>query len=236
MPVNELYFHPTSKKLFIGTFKEGILVYNMKDSTYMNFKNTLNDVSINRITPLNDSELLIATKGKGIYKLNIESHNFEPYIVAGYRSYNQMNGNNINDIYVDDKERIWLANYPAGITIRDNRYKSYDWIKHSIGNSQSLINDQVYDVIEDSEGDLWFGTSNGISLYISRTGKWHSILSLFDSQLKDKNHIFMTLCEVSPGIIWAGGYTSGIYQINKRDFVLQYLSRTPPPAYSLTNT
>ena len=224
MPVNELYFHPTSKKLFIGTFKEGILVYNMKDSTYMNFKNTLNDVSINRITPLNDSELLIATKGKGIYKLNIESHNFEPYIVAGYRSYNQMNGNNINDIYVDDKERIWLANYPAGITIRDNRYKSYDWIKHSIGNSQSLINDQVYDVIEDSEGDLWFGTSNGISLYISRTGKWHSILSLFDSQLKDKNHIFMTLCEVSPGIIWAGGYTSGIYQINKRDFVLQYLS------------
>lgn len=49
-----------------------------------------------------------------------------------------------------------------------------------------------------------------ISLYHSSTGQWHSFLSSFDRQLKDKNHIFITLCEVSPGIIWAGGYTSGI--------------------------
>ncbi len=67
--------------------------------------------------------------------------------------------------------------------------------------------------IEDHEGDLWFGTSNGISLYNSKTGQWHSFLSSFNHQLKDKNHIFITLCEVAPGIIWAGGYTSGIYKI-----------------------
>ena len=49
-----------------------------------------------------------------------------------------MNGNSINDIFVDDEERIWLANYPIGITIQNNRYTSYKWIKHSIGNKQSL--------------------------------------------------------------------------------------------------
>ena len=74
-----------------------------------------------------------------------------------------MNGNNINDIYVDEEERIWLANYPTGITIRNNRYGRYDLIKHSLGNNRSLVNDQVHDVIEDSDGDLWFATSNGIS-------------------------------------------------------------------------
>lgn len=51
----------------------------------------------------------------------------------------------------------------------DNRYKNYYWIKHSIGNQQSLVNDQVHSVIEDSDGDLWFGTSNGISLYNRQT-------------------------------------------------------------------
>ena len=63
-----------------------------------------------------------------------------------------------------------------------------------------------------------FGTSNGISFRIQKrkTGQWHSFLSSFDKQLKDKNHIFITLCEVSPGVIWAGGYTSGIYKINKK--------------------
>ena len=74
-----------------------------------------------------------------------------------------MNGNNINDVYVDEEDRIWLANYPTGITIRNNRYGSYDLIKHSLGNTRSLVNDQVHDVVEDSDGDLWFATSNGIS-------------------------------------------------------------------------
>ena len=48
-----------------------------------------------------------------------------------------MNGNNITDIYIDKEKRIWLANYPAGITVVDPRYKNYHWIKHSIGNKQS---------------------------------------------------------------------------------------------------
>jgi ligand-binding sensor domain-containing protein len=32
-----------------------------------------------------------------------------------------MNSNNINDIYIDEEKRIWIANYPEGITIIDNR-------------------------------------------------------------------------------------------------------------------
>ena len=82
-----------------------------------------------------------------------------------------MNGNSINDLYIDEEERIWLANYPIGITVQNNRYSSYKWIKHSIGNRQSLINDQVNSIIEDSDGDLWFGTNNGISLLNSKTGQ-----------------------------------------------------------------
>lgn len=140
-----------------------------------------------------------------------------------------MNGNSINDIYIDDGERIWLANYPIGITIRNNRYPSYKWIKHSIGNKQSLINDQVNAVIEDRDGDLWFATNNGISLFNSKTGQWSSVLSSFEKQQANNSHIFLTLCEVSPGTIWAGGYSSGVYQIDKKSLQISYFM---PPLYS----
>ena len=93
--------------------------------------------------------------------MDVDSLVPKPYITADYASHNGMNGDNINDIYVDGGDRIWLANYPAGVTIRNNRYQSYEWFRHSPGNSRSLVNDQVHDVIEDSEGDLWFATSNG---------------------------------------------------------------------------
>ena len=105
----------------------------------------------------------------GVYKVNANTCELEHYIIANYQSYNEMNGNNINDVFVDEEKRIWLANYPTGITVIDNRYENYHWMKHAMGNVQSLINDQVQAVIEDHEGDLWFGTSNGISLYNSKT-------------------------------------------------------------------
>lgn len=144
----------------------------------------LTDVNITRISPLNTKELLVATEGAGVHKLNIDTYETDPYIIANYGSYNEMDGNIINDVYVDNEQRIWLSNYPTGITVRNNQYTNYNWIKHSIGNRQSLVNNQVNSIIEDSDGDLWFGTSNGISLYDSKQKQWRSFLSSFNHGLK----------------------------------------------------
>lgn len=167
-----------SKQLFVGSYKEGILIYDIGKTQKITPCYAPNNVEVNQIVALNADELLIATGGKGVYKLNVNTCKSEPYITADYSSYNGMNGNNINDIYVDEEERIWLANYPTGITIRNNRYGRYDLIKHSLGNNRSLVNDQVHDVIEDSDGDLWFATSNGISFYQTDTREWCSFLVL----------------------------------------------------------
>ncbi|MDE6162020.1 MAG: hybrid sensor histidine kinase/response regulator, partial [Bacteroides sp.] len=224
-PVHELYYHADSKQLFVGNYKEGILIYDMGRTGKVISCQFPNHVEINQITALNAHELLVATGGKGVYKLDVNTYMNEPYITADYSSYNGMNGNNINDVYVDEEERIWLANYPTGITIRNNRYGSYDLIKHSLGNTQSLVNDQIHDVLEDSDGDLWFATSNGLSFYQTDTKEWRSFFSSFDPAPNDENHIFLALCEVSPGVMWAGGYTSGIYKIEKKKgFKVTYLS------------
>ena len=223
-PVHELYYHAVSQQLFVGTYKEGILIYDMVGTGKIIPCQSPNNVEVNQIVALNAHELLIATGGKGVYKLDVNTAMSEPYIIADYSSYNGMNGNNINDIYVDEEERIWLANYPTGITIRNNRYQSYDLIKHSLGNNRSLVNDQVHDVMEDSDGDLWFATSNGISLYQTKTKEWRSFVSSFDPAMEDENHIFLALCEVSSGVIWAGGFTSNIYKIEKKGFKISCFS------------
>lgn len=224
MQINELYYEPQFRKLFIGTFQKGILVYDMKSKQMFEPQVGLTDISITRFKPFNTKELLIATDGAGVYKINMDTYQSEPYVTADYNSNHAMNGNSIADLYVDHEQRIWMANYPIGITVRNNRYSSYNWMKHSIGNKQSLVNDQVNTIIEDQEGDLWFGTNNGVSLYKTRTKEWHSFYTFFDKGQRDKNHVFITLCEVEPGVIWAGGYSSGIYRINKRDLSVGYFT------------
>lgn len=232
--VSDLHLDRKTGKLFIGTFLRGIFVYDMNTKLVVQPENNLKDITINKFKPLNEKELLIATDGGGVYKMEMGSGAYllEPHIVTDYNSNNSMNGNSIKDIYVDDEGRIWLANYPIGITIQNNRYSSYKWIKHSIGNKQSLINDQVNAIIEDSDGDLWYATNNGISFFNSKTGQWRSMLSSFEKSNENKSHIYITLCEVAPGIIWAGGYSSGIHQIDKKNFTISYFM---PPLYTQAN-
>lgn len=222
--INVLFYHKPSNKVFIGTFQRGVFVYDLNTHKIKPLQSGLFDISINRIRAFNDNEILIATDGAGVYKINTDTYESVPYITADYNRYNAMNGNTINDIYIDDEDRIWMANYPIGVTIRNNLYTDYQWIKHSIGNKQSLINDQVNAIIEDTEGDLWYATNNGISLYNSKTKQWHSFLSVFNPEHHNKNHIFMSLCEVVPGIIWAGGYSSGIFQINKKQLSVEFFT------------
>lgn len=224
LQINEVYFHKKSRKVFIGTFQKGVYVYDLNTHQALSLDPDLMDVSINRIRAFGDNEILIATDGAGVYKMNVDTYKSEAYILADYNRYNVMNGNTINDIYVDEEKRIWMANYPIGVTVRDNRYSDYQWIKHSVGNKQSLVNDQVNAIIEDEEGDLWYATNNGISLYNHRTQQWHSFLSIFNEDHHNKNHTFISLCEVTPGVIWAGGYSSGIYQIDKKKLSVSFFT------------
>lgn len=222
---SELYYHKSSNKLFIGSYQDGVYVYDIAKKQVILTKANLNDVSINQIKALNKSELLIATNGGGVYKMNINNYLTTPYIVADYNKLNAMNGNTIIDLFIDKERRIWLANYPIGITIQYNNFPTYSWYKHSIGNNNSLINDQINAVIEDSQGDLWFATNNGISLYHSKTKQWtHALSSSHTSQ--SKNHVYIALCEIRPGVIWTGGYASGISQIEKASMRVSPISLT----------
>ena len=216
LQINELYLDQSSNQLFIGTFQRGVYVFDLTSKDYKKLQVSISDITVTRIKPLNDKELLIATDGAGVYKVDINTHESMPYIVADYSENNMMNGNNINDIFIDSTGRIWMANYPIGITVRDDRYSHYQWIKHSIGNTQSLINDRVNAIIEDHEGDLWFATSNGISLYQSKTEQWKSYLSSFNESSAKHSHAYLSICEASPGIIYVGGYSSTIYKIDKK--------------------
>lgn len=214
--INELYLNKSSDQLFIGTFQRGVYIFDLTTKICEKLEIGISDITVTRITSLNNQEILIATDGVGVFKVNMKTRESIPYIVADYNQNNMMNGNNINDIFIDSTGRIWLANYPIGITIRDDRYSHYQWIKHSMGNSQSLINDRVNAIAEDHEGDLWFATNNGISLYQSKTDQWKPFLSSFNANKQEHNHVYLSICETSPGIIYVAGYSSAIYKIDKR--------------------
>lgn len=212
-----LYYHKQTGILVITTLTDGIYTYDLKTKklgSVLRIKNT----TVNQITSFSDSEVLVATSGAGVYKIDLRKNKIEPYITADYTTYDGMNGNNIRDIYIDPENQIWMANYPTGITVCQINQSNYTWFKHILNKEQSLIHDEVSYIMEDQSGDIWFATTNGISVYNPATNRWKNYLSSYDPNISTNfitNHMFISLSEVKPNIIWAGGYNSGIYEINK---------------------
>lgn len=228
--VNYIYFHPETRILIIGTLLDGIYLYNIQSHLIMDISNGLQDVNVNSIIAdkKNKNEVLIATNGAGVYKLNLATYKLTSYLNADHNHSNKMNGNIINDIYIDDDQKIWMAVYPNGITIYSDKYPGYQWIQHSYDNPNSLIDDQVNYILEDSDGDLWYATNNGVCCYNPKTNQWRNFLSSYQHDTPNQNHVFISLCESHPGIILVGGYMSGMYKIDKRDMIPQYFSPQIP--------
>lgn len=209
-----LHYHAKTNSLVISTRRHGVFVRNLEDNKLTSIPGSTG-FSINTITDFSDEEVLIATNGDGVIKLNIQSSAIETYIYADYDTNYGMNGNNIKDVFVDEGNRIWLANYPSGITIRYSTNIKYHLIQHQTSTRQSLVHNEVNAFLEDSDGDQWFVTNNGVSLYRTKQNKWNTYLSTYNKDPKVSNHIYFSIAEIRPGVVWVGALHSESYEINK---------------------
>jgi len=105
----------------------------------------------------NDSLLLIGTE-TGLYLLNRFSDK--------YRVYNEGIGDLPNEvvksIYVKDPSEIFLGTDRGLFTI-DLKNGSVNEYYHNPYNNYSITNNEIWKILPDHQGNLWLGTSNGIS-------------------------------------------------------------------------
>lgn len=223
--VHHLHFHAPTRTLLVGTLMDGFYLYNPQNRT-LESVGKMNDVNINAVIPYHDSEeeLLLATDGNGVYKLNIVTKELSQLLSTNHHYSNKMNGDIIKDIYEDEENRLWMAIYPISITVCSNKYPSYEFLKHSQDNPNSLISNQITYILEDSDGDIWFATSNGVCCYHAKTNQWTSLLSSYQDDTDGKNYVYISMCEATPGTILVGGYLSGMYRIDKKDMIPHYIS------------
>ncbi|MDE8712703.1 hypothetical protein PZH41_26215, partial [Phocaeicola vulgatus] len=53
------------------------------------------------------------------------------------------------------------------------------------------------------------------------TKQWTYLLSTYQHDTPNQNHVFISICESLPGIILVGGYMSGMYKIDKKNMTTQ---------------
>lgn len=111
-----------------------------------------------------DGSIWLGTMGNGVWRHTPADGKFKQYTCdsatpSGLRS------NSISSVFCDSHGTVWLSTDRGGIS----RYNSDSDNFTSFGKEEGLPDDVAYAMLEDKNGNLWFGTNNGLVKFNSTT-------------------------------------------------------------------
>ena len=178
-----LYFDK-SGKLWVGTYSGGLDYFDGK--TFTHFRNSSADplsLSDNRVSDIiedSSGRFWVATMGGGLNLFDRKSHKFRRITEQGRR----INSNYIFKVIEDSRKNIWLAT-GFGINILPRGSNRFISLLHDPVKANSLINNNMNTIAEDSRGYIWCGTRDGLSIYDPRKKAFHNFST--EDGLPDNN-------------------------------------------------
>jgi signal transduction histidine kinase/ligand-binding sensor domain-containing protein/CheY-like chemotaxis protein len=134
-----------------------------------------------------------------------------------YLSY-ALKDDNINAIFVDRQNNLWVAPYRRGINKADLFQKPFVTLRtNSFNSHNSLAGNNITSIMEDSKHQLWVGCfSDGLSK-ISADRKTITKINIKTSKLFNINdNVISAIFEDHLGYIWLGYYGSILDRLNPR--------------------
>jgi len=211
--VSKLYFDKNQNILWIGTVSNGLFCFNFQSKILFPINKPISPRQpIRAIEENTDSTILIGIDGQGIWEISKKNFKVLNVYKESADDPYSLRGNGVYDIFCDDNKRVWICTFSGGVSFYNQKYPLVNQIVHQINNSNSLVNNEVNSIIEDSDGKIWFATNNGISCWDALSNQWKS----YYSNELEQAQVFLTLCEDDQGKIWAGSFSSGIYVLDKK--------------------
>jgi signal transduction histidine kinase/ligand-binding sensor domain-containing protein/DNA-binding response OmpR family regulator len=204
------------EQLWIGTFQNGIFIYNTHTGSYKQLKagNGIKDISSNEIFSLKqDSKgnMWVGTNGNGLNKYNPATQTFQKY-EGNFGSLNQkslpLNGY-IRTIEEDREGNLWIGSVGTGIAVLNPKTQKFRALNFA---NTGMAIDRVFSLLEDHLGNMWIGTSgDGLFCYDKATNK----ISLYSQRNGLSNGVIHKILEDSHGNIWVST-NKGISSFNSR--------------------
>ena len=200
--------------IWIGTDGGGLNYFDRKTDTFSSYEmveDRPSKISGNNIKAiLRDGQYLwIGTFEQGLNK-------FEP-ATGEFTHYKQQDENpatlTSNNIYglLKREDELWIATYGGGLNIFDlieGRFSAYQ--RSHTDDVNAVSSNECRVLFEDSEGQVWLGTENGLDLIKpgpSRTLQFTPVLNGVKVYV---------VTETKDGLLWVGTYFNGLISLDRK--------------------
>ncbi|TWV15537.1 response regulator [Bacteroidaceae bacterium HV4-6-C5C] len=212
-------------KLYIGSFSNGVFIQDILTGSVGNLNHFLPNLPVRGFASTKSNTVLIGVDGAGVFRINADNAKFMNHYVADEDDEGSLGGNTVSDVCVDQHDWVWVSTSSNGVSFLDPKRSDIKWVAHKPNDNNSLLSNHVNVILEDSEGDYWYGTNDGVSLFRRKLNKWTHFLNNKGKTAGAGSSVVLALCEDSKGGIWVGGYGIGVYCINKRSGNIEKIAK-----------
>ncbi|MBK7106538.1 MAG: hypothetical protein IPH62_14770 [Ignavibacteriae bacterium] len=207
-----------NENLWIGTYGNGLLLYNEKLKTTKQFlaskdENSLSENEIQSIYVDNSGTVWVGTQlGKGINKIESNKNNFKTIPVLSVEN-KSINDNIIWSIFEDSDKNLWIGTYRGGLNKIDFKTNNFKYFgENEIGDFH------IRSIIEDFNGNLWIGTfSNGLTFF-DRSKNIFKYFKIGEDNKSLKSNQIQSLLIDQDSILYIGTFGGGLSQLSLKDF------------------
>jgi len=216
-------FIDNTNNLWIATRNSGLDKLNLQGNPFKHYilRSEPDDVQYAGSTFLLDKKgnLWVGAYHRGLFKfdkkMNILSH-YEPNFYVPFRS-DSIRTNYVSCLFEDSKNRLWVSFERLGLTIFDTIQKKFIPI-YGIPNINDTLPIQIYHIIEDERGRIWFGDIyKGLYLKEPLDDLFFPLRKVKHEQLSKAK--IRDIFKDSKGNIWIGTFKSGLFclEANNRE-------------------
>lgn len=206
----------TDGSIWMGTWGRGLFRYDIKSNSFFNYKASEQITeypgsdNIFGIVLHGKDSLFMATHGAGLLILNKKTGIFS-CLMPEVENDNSVISANLVSIMKDTKGKLWMSSYngASSYDINNNKFNHYRADENS---PTSLSNNIVWFMYEDSEGDFWLGTNDGLNAL----NEDRQTFKVYRESNGLPNNVVRGLVEDKLGKIWIAT-NNGISCFNKSD-------------------
>ena len=151
--------------MWLGTYFGGLNYYHPIRNRFKNirnipYKNSLSDNVVSCIVEDKDKNLWIGTNDGGLNLYNPITQRFTSYTLQEDESARGIGSNNIKAVYVDEKKSlVYIGTHAGGLSIL---HRNSGQVENFNQRNSQLVNENVYAILPDGEGNLWLGTLSAL--------------------------------------------------------------------------
>lgn len=190
-------------RIITGTDNKGLFVFNPSGFTIEPFLPEMGDFSIYDVYREDTGRLWICAWRNGLYYYDKASEKLVKAVSDTGLPFMPQAQESIR-LLKDRKNRLWFAQMTGGLIMYDPVDRKTRQFSPVPNDTTTLSGNMVFKILEDSRGQIWVGTNNGLSYYDDRQGKFKRIKLVDASGREASNVLIYDLFEDKERCLWIG--------------------------------